>query len=80
MKYSRSKIKNKKPLAVDVLFKAYPVVPLKRFFITGTEMMTAEDGVASRITIIGYRPQDRIHAMKRLPCSVRCVTLVTLYT
>ncbi len=28
IKYSRSKIKNKKPIAVDVLFKAYPIVPL----------------------------------------------------
>jgi hypothetical protein len=28
IKYSRSKIKNKKPIAVDVLFKAYPMVPL----------------------------------------------------
>ncbi len=30
IKYSRVKIKNKKPLAVDVLFKAYPMVPLSR--------------------------------------------------
>ncbi len=28
IKYSRSKIKNKKPIAVDVLFNAYPMVPL----------------------------------------------------
>ncbi len=28
IKYSRSKIKNKKPTAVDVLFKPYPMVPL----------------------------------------------------
>jgi hypothetical protein len=24
---SRSKLKNKKPIAVDVLFKAYPMIP-----------------------------------------------------
>jgi hypothetical protein len=28
MKYSRSKIKNKKPIVVDFLFKAYPMVTL----------------------------------------------------
>ncbi len=28
IKYSRSKMENKKPIAVDVLFKAYPMVPL----------------------------------------------------
>jgi hypothetical protein len=28
LKYSRSKLKNKKPLAVDVLFKACPMIPL----------------------------------------------------
>jgi hypothetical protein len=27
-KYSRSKIKNKKPIVVDVLIKAYPMLPL----------------------------------------------------
>jgi hypothetical protein len=27
IKYSGSKIKNKKPLAVDVVFRAYPMVP-----------------------------------------------------
>ncbi len=27
-KYSRGKLKNQKPIAVDVLFKAYPMVPL----------------------------------------------------
>jgi hypothetical protein len=26
--YSRVKLKNQKPIAVDVLFKAYPMVPL----------------------------------------------------
>jgi hypothetical protein len=26
-KYSRVKLKNQKPIAVDVLFKAYPMVP-----------------------------------------------------
>jgi hypothetical protein len=28
IKHSRSKIKNKKPIAVDILFKAYPMVTL----------------------------------------------------
>ncbi len=28
IKYSRSKIKNQEPIVVDVLFKAYPMVPL----------------------------------------------------
>jgi hypothetical protein len=28
IKYSRSKIKKQKPIAVDVLFRAYPMVPL----------------------------------------------------
>jgi hypothetical protein len=28
IKYSRPKIKNKKPMAIDVLFKAYSKVPL----------------------------------------------------
>jgi hypothetical protein len=27
-KYSRSKLKNQKHIAVDVLFKAYPIIPL----------------------------------------------------
>jgi hypothetical protein len=35
-KYSRSKFKNQKPIAIDVLFQAYPMVPLLwRFNLAG---------------------------------------------
>ncbi len=35
-KYSRLKLKNQKPIAVDVLFKAYPMVPLScRYYLAG---------------------------------------------
>ncbi len=41
IKYSRSKIKNLKPTAVDVLFKAYPMVPISsRSNLAGWYLLT----------------------------------------
>jgi hypothetical protein len=59
-KYSRVKLQNQKPIAVDVLFKAYPMVPL-----------SCRSNLAGRYlhVVVGYKSSQKF----RFGCRPVCI-------